>query len=256
MTEHPTSHCLNCGTPLEGAYCHTCGQRARNPVGPIREWLEETLDALFSLDNRLWRTAKALAVPGLLTTEYVAGRRVPYVSPLRLYLFVSVGYFLLAQVLGRTDLMFVTASEGSNLAEILPRIMFFIVPAGAWLLHGLYRRQQRVYVEHLAFALHVHSAWYLLFAVSLLVSPADASPEALPNAGPLTLLLVALGVASRLSVFVYTFMALRRVYGQGRLKTVLKSALFFLGYMVLLGAAVFTWMGLVNAMSPPAGAVP
>lgn len=54
---------------------------------------------LLHWDGKLWSTLKALIrSPGALTLAYVAGRRVSYISPLRLYLTASVVYFFLAAV--------------------------------------------------------------------------------------------------------------------------------------------------------------
>jgi hypothetical protein len=56
-----------------------------------REFVEE----YFSYDAKVWRTLKGLVVrPGFLTREYLAGRRARYLRPLRLYLTVSLAYFV------------------------------------------------------------------------------------------------------------------------------------------------------------------
>ena len=88
--------CLNCGAELAGPYCAQCGQEATERNVPLRVLLKELLDTLFSLDARLFQTTRQLlAKPGYLTNEYIAGRRIRYVAPLRLYLFTSFVFFLL-----------------------------------------------------------------------------------------------------------------------------------------------------------------
>jgi hypothetical protein len=48
-------------------------------------------------DSRLWRTLLALLFkPGFLTREFLAGRRARYLPPVRLYLVLSVAFFLFA----------------------------------------------------------------------------------------------------------------------------------------------------------------
>lgn len=54
---------------------------------------------LLHWDGKLWSTLKTLIrSPGTLTIDYVAGKRVRHISPLRLYLTASVVYFFLAAV--------------------------------------------------------------------------------------------------------------------------------------------------------------
>jgi hypothetical protein len=63
-----------------------------------REFVHELVLHYFAAEGRLWRTLRALVLqPGRLTTEYVRGRKLAYVLPLRLYLTVSVVFFLALQ---------------------------------------------------------------------------------------------------------------------------------------------------------------
>jgi hypothetical protein len=50
-------------------------------------------------DSRLWRTLAALMFkPGFLTQEFLSGRRARYLPPVRLYLVLSLAFFLWASV--------------------------------------------------------------------------------------------------------------------------------------------------------------
>lgn len=87
--------CSNCDSPLQGAFCHQCGQPTRHfirffPV-VVREIAEDTL----GVDGRFWRTFIALLFrPGRLTNDYLNGKRIYYSPPIRLYLLTSVLAFL------------------------------------------------------------------------------------------------------------------------------------------------------------------
>lgn len=95
--EPRSERCLNCGAPLAGAFCAQCGQRDIPPYPNIRELVTDAFWELSGWDGRFAATVRALiAAPGKLTTEFLGGRRVRYVSPLRLYLVASLGYFLVA----------------------------------------------------------------------------------------------------------------------------------------------------------------
>jgi hypothetical protein len=91
--------CLNCGTSLEGPFCHYCGQPDRNFLRFFPALLREFLSEALELDSRFARTMKPLLfLPGRLTRDYLDGRRYRYTPPLRLYLFSSIIFFLLAAV--------------------------------------------------------------------------------------------------------------------------------------------------------------
>ena len=87
--------CANCQTPLLGDTCYRCGQPVKGLVRPLTSILGDFLDTVLSIDSRLPKTLAPLYFkPGYLSNEYFAGRRVPYVTPLRLYFFLSVLAFL------------------------------------------------------------------------------------------------------------------------------------------------------------------
>ena len=93
--DHP--NCLNCGTELRGQYCGSCGQRARGRLISLWELLQDAFGDLFELDSRLWRTLVPLLLrPGRLTKDYLEGRRARYMPPFRMYLVLSVIFFVVA----------------------------------------------------------------------------------------------------------------------------------------------------------------
>ncbi|HJP87104.1 MAG TPA: DUF3667 domain-containing protein [Gemmatimonadaceae bacterium] len=92
-----SARCLNCGAPLNGPYCAQCGQRDIPPYPSVRELAIDAVSEFSGWDGRLLNTLRTLLLrPGLLTHEFLEGRRSRYISPLRLYLSASVIYFLLA----------------------------------------------------------------------------------------------------------------------------------------------------------------
>ena len=92
-----SGNCRNCGAALGGRYCSNCGQAADVHVLSTRELVHEVLEGLTHSDSRLWSTLLCLWFkPGKLTLEFVAGRRAAYLPPFRLYLILSVAFFLLA----------------------------------------------------------------------------------------------------------------------------------------------------------------
>jgi hypothetical protein len=92
--------CSNCATPLppDARFCPQCGQKNHGLNIPIGRLIEEMAEGVLHLDNKSLHTIKALVFkPGFLTTEYITGKRVRYVPPVRLYIFISfIFFFLLA----------------------------------------------------------------------------------------------------------------------------------------------------------------
>lgn len=98
-------NCLNCGARLSGQYCGTCGQRSVSRLISIWQLLAEAFGDLFELDSRLWRTLRPLLIrPGQLTRDYLLGRRARYMPPFRMYLVLSVIFFVVAFFDPRDDL--------------------------------------------------------------------------------------------------------------------------------------------------------
>jgi len=95
-----STSCLNCGTALKGPFCYYCGQPDRNFLRFFPVLLRDLMEDLLDLDSRFMRTIKPLMFkPGRLTRDYMSGRRFRYAPPMRLYIFSSIVFFLLAALL-------------------------------------------------------------------------------------------------------------------------------------------------------------
>jgi hypothetical protein len=105
------AHCKNCDAMLLGRFCVNCSQAADIHVPTTHELAHELMEGLTHSDSRLWRTLTSLWLkPGQLTQEFVAGRRLAYLPPFRLYLVLSVLFFFLAS----------WSNSGRNVAVIDP----------------------------------------------------------------------------------------------------------------------------------------
>ncbi len=123
--------CVNCGAPLTGAYCASCGQkRFVESDRRLSHLLGQMLASATDLDGRIWRSIRALLFrPGLLSKEYFEGRRARWISPMSLFFAASVIYFVApfhggdltlqfdAQVTGRVRDLARAAGEPALTAE-------------------------------------------------------------------------------------------------------------------------------------------
>src|SRR5215467_6296487 len=92
--EKPPTHCENCGAPLEGHWCAQCGQPAIDYRRSFRHVIADLLDEFLNWDSKFFATIALLILkPWRLTNEFLAGKRVRYANPLRLYLLASILFF-------------------------------------------------------------------------------------------------------------------------------------------------------------------
>lgn len=94
--------CRNCGEPLPGdaRYCPKCSQKYTDGRITLRELWHDFVESFLNFDAKIFRTLKALFIPGQLTNEYFKGRHIAYIPPVRIFLIMAVFHFA---VLGFSD---------------------------------------------------------------------------------------------------------------------------------------------------------
>ena len=228
-------HCKNCQTSLDSAYCPTCGQRDVDLERPIWSLIGDVVKETFELDGRAALTVSILfRHPGMLTSEFLAGRRRTYTSPLRLYLVFSISFFILVAWLAQSGILlepgqdpgFDAAVQARFLSDDLPRLMFILLPVFALLLKVVYFN--RLYFDHLIFSVHLHSAAYVILATMMPL-------EDLANRH---VVLMILQVALFVYFLAYFVLAVRRVYQSNWLVVVFKSAIVLFAYMIVVSVVI------------------
>lgn len=271
-------HCLNCGTPATGKFCAGCGQESKDHTVALRPLLADLLAEVASWDSKLARTLVPLVIrPGFLTNEYNAGRRVPYLSPLKLYLTVSVLFFLVLAwkhpvaniqvepggvIIGKSGGMGMsrrpaprTAAEYDARQKALPPAQRD-APFNQVMARHAYKAKQspQGFISALLndipkmmfFLLPLFAAVLKLMYwrkrrlyVEHLIFLLHVHAFAFLALTPLLLIHPAwlVGCVS-LALLVYVFAALRVVYKQGRIKTPIKFFLLGTGYVFLLALCI------------------
>ena len=99
MKNLPYENCLNCGTELQGKFCHKCGQQVTSKTLKLKDFLIEYANNAFIWDAQCLKTLwNLIRRPGHLTVEYLNGKFVSQEHPLKLnmfLLFVFVSLFLI-----------------------------------------------------------------------------------------------------------------------------------------------------------------
>src|SRR6266480_4435191 len=333
------SYCENCGAPMAGPFCAQCGQAAIDYRRSFRHIIVDVLDSFLSWDSKFFATIGWLiARPWHLTNQFLAGCRVRYVHPLRLYLLVSILFFFVvnywaksihadpsklsaddradiaaelndpdippavkARIRGALDAKGRTQPEaqtspspeaavppqptataspppsvtspspsgdfgpllqfdkppsdpfekwleqrakekmgehGSKMALFiatlfrnLPYMMLCCIPLFAFVLKVLYVRKRIFYVDHLVYALHIHSFAYLAIMLIVLITLGLNRSIQGTFAG---WIIAALWITFATQIF----LSIRRVYRQGWFFTVFKFFLGGIAYLFVLAIAV------------------
>jgi hypothetical protein len=264
------TECLNCHTALHGPYCATCGQKATSPRPTVHDFFHDAFHEFLHFDGKILQSVRLLLTrPGFLTSEYVEGRRIRYISPLRLYLIFSVAYFAAATLMAKppivTDQDRAAATGWQRPEEFgrirvsgdfsrygltpeevaerirhaqhdwVPRVMFVLVPIAALVVMAVTRRTRRTYIEHLYFALHVHAMCFAMLALAIVIGePAPPTVNAVVTA------------IAVLLIVAYVIAAIRTTYGGGWILSIGRAAaaLFVYGG-ILVGTVIAIFIGAI-----------
>jgi Protein of unknown function (DUF3667) len=230
--------CPSCGVPARSRFCAECGEEFLRPADfKLRHYLVTHIaHEIFDFDGKLVRTLRVVFCrPGQLAVDYVAGRRKPFVSPLRLYLITFVLHAFLLTALAphqlslpeRVHLEDPTGllarllaaktsvdwsspelrgqlSERSHwLSELATLFVFFGVAAIQAL---LFIRLRRPYLQHLSLALSVAAFFLATLALGDLVLALFFRQQLVNISYPNQLLALT-------ALPIYWCLAIRRFYG-------------------------------------------
>jgi hypothetical protein len=183
MADVVESFCLNCDAAVgEARFCGACGQERRVARLRIVQLIQEFSSGLFDLDRPWARTLRGL-VPeaGRFSREYVRGRRVGVVGPLR-FLLVA----LAVQVAANEVLRLLLAHEQSPVPRWMPLLLLALGPALAFLLRIVCN------ARHYDLAEMMVPVFYAMGMVSLLLVPMRMVELLLPVQWQITTVLVVL----------------------------------------------------------------
>jgi len=92
-------NCANCKSELTGDYCSNCGQPAKSRRGPIWKVVGEFAEEVFAPNSKFFASILTLLFkPGALSKKFIDGKRVSILPPVRMYLVVSLIFFIVFQI--------------------------------------------------------------------------------------------------------------------------------------------------------------
>ena len=209
------SSCLNCQEVVSGNFCSNCGQKFQPTKLPLKLFLEDAVETLFNIDNRIFKTLRDLFFkPGKVTREYIEGKRAQYLPPLRIYVSISIIYFILVQWSDSNQIFFINFSDEestiSDLGTIIQYAVFIMVPVFALFTSLFYRKRKAYYVEYLILSLHIHSIWFVLLIIELFTIWVDGSFEQ----GWVDIIAMTISTLAQMATFIYIVIYLKRTFEQ------------------------------------------
>ncbi|HLT46929.1 MAG TPA: DUF3667 domain-containing protein [Rubricoccaceae bacterium] len=232
--EPEADRCLECEAVLTGRYCSECGQKALDERALwARNVFQDVFNKFLRVDGRFFRAVYLLLLqPGLLTADFVAGRRQRHLAPTKLYFLINFFFFLLvqqydpitaeiaAEIMGPGTWAAAQAQAGMSadlfgatvedrIAGLFPTWLFVLVVVNGLVLGLLYRRHRLPLGAHAVFAFHFLAFALIAFTPGTVLG--GSAGETVNN------------VAILLALPVWLAFALRRVYGQGWGATLLKT---------------------------------
>ena len=216
--------CKNCQAQLQSGakFCLQCGQSTASLNRPFLDVMKDMSHELLDIDGRLWLTVRTmLTKPGKLTDEFNQGKRAKYTPPLRLYLAISILFFIvfskIYQVYDPSNLL------TESMLSYYSKAMFVLFPVFALIVRLFFR--QSLYIGNLVFSMHLHSMVYL---VLILIAPLEAMEQ-------FHIAFLLLQIPPVLYLTWYILTAFKVVYQQAWWKMILKSMAIYMIYMALLG---------------------
>lgn len=267
--ENVAANCPSCGHISTGRFCSSCGEeKGRSKNYSLVGHLGETFKVITNIESGFFRSFSALiAKPGLLTSEYFAGRRKPFLKPLQLFLFCNIIFFFVQSYTrfntlstplyvhthllpysgyAREKVNKAILERGTTFKEYQARfdatieshsktLVVLMIPMFALLLQVLYWRAGRYFVEHVVFSIHFFSCFLLILSADLLFITATVG--------------LARRVTTHLAIFdneflfaslllliclTYLLVAVRRAYKQSWVLTAFKCVILMAGIMFIL----------------------
>ena len=206
----PVETCRNCGTHLEDHYCPCCGQDRF--AGLQRSFGRMVIDICantFAFDDKTWISVRKLLFrPGFLSKEYISGRIVPYMLPIKMFWVMVLLFTVVFSFHDHTSSVLLTPKEGkssqqqtesvkkeiinaeetipieevvikepevqkgvaSDYFQYIPYFMLLVIPIFTAFLALFFRKEKYAFSEHLIFAIHLHTIFFFVFTVDILVT--------------------------------------------------------------------------------------
>ncbi|MEQ9402329.1 MAG: DUF3667 domain-containing protein [Cyclobacteriaceae bacterium] len=209
----------------------------------FKQFILDFLGDYFTFDSLIIRSVHPLLFnPGFLTNEFLAGRRVRYIPPLRMFIFISIIFFLILGPVERSIDIERSDEEiflDSFFSIWFPRLFFLLLPLFALFLFLVFRKPGRFYLQHFIFSVHLHSFIFALSCMFVLLIDYIFPTSVFVSQWSFIVVIFLLEI--------YLLMALRKVYNQKWttifFKLLLLNIMYTISVMIIfagIGALIFS----------------
>lgn len=226
--------CKNCDTELTGRFCHQCGQKADTHAITFKSLIHDFIHAFTHADKGfLVLIRRLITEPGIVAKQYLEGKRKRFFNPLtflvisaavHFYLISASGYFEAVgpnNTMGRAPAIFQEAGRISN--EYLKSLdLFLLFPLITLIAFVYFRKPKYNLAEH--FVMQAFVFGQALNIRSFVFIPLFL---AFPQFQGLNLL------AFEIVLLTYLVIAYRQFFRQNVFKTILKTLLLMVSYIIL-----------------------
>lgn len=258
------SSCPNCGTHLQGKFCHTCGQKViEKKERTVRHFIYQFLGSAFFLENNFLKNLWVLvSQPGRLSLDFIEARRKRWMPPFSLFLLINLFYFwyspltdldlrldeqvrqvhhaklasyLVNKRLTERGVGFDEYAEqyNSKSSSYANSLVVLQLPVFASFLSLIYFRKKYFFIDHLIYALHFFSLVLLLVLVQ---SGLLYLFDLFKHRGNVWQML-SLGLLAIMLLYtflIYPFLSLKKTYNQKWLHTAIAIIPFLLAFVATL----------------------
>lgn len=182
--------CSNCGTGLNGKFCHNCGQ-GRVKRLEVKSMVHDVTHGILHWENSILKTFRSLLLkPGQTANDYIAGKRKHFVKPFSYFIFMQTLFVVVFHRMSEKYFAFLNYNIRSDSDKIQERVveiqhivsqyvnyLNYVMPViFAFFLYMFFRKKKGInYAEALAASFY-WVATTLVFSITLmLLSVIDVS---------------------------------------------------------------------------------
>jgi hypothetical protein len=240
--------CPSCGTESAGQFCRSCGEKEITEQDfSMRRYLKDILIAMTLVESKVFRTLSLVVRrPGFLSTEYFKGRRVLYMKPLQLFVFLNVVYYFSLSLFQATTFTTPLATQlhmnnyypayastrvdhklrndrisyqaleakyDARTSVLSKTLIFLLIPIFAFVFYALFFRKRKRLMQHFVVATHFWSFNLIVLGVFLplvILALTRVLPAAIVQSDAI------LSASLQICFAGYLFVMLRRCYGVTR----------------------------------------
>ncbi|HQZ96885.1 MAG TPA: DUF3667 domain-containing protein [Pyrinomonadaceae bacterium] len=224
--------CLNCGHESAGDFCNMCGQAADVERYSLSSFLRELYNNLRKIEiSTTFATAiELLRRPGDFVKEYLAGKRVGYINPIKFYF-----YAMIADVLVRGLFLWLTGDQAFA-SPLTGNTMYQIEGLLSTIFWGLlwkvFYRSSKFNVIEFAVCAVYFEAETDLFATTLMVITA-------PLRNSMPYIPTVLTSVDLLLTAAYGIYFARQIFEEPLPKTIIKQTMLMILFIILLVTTLF-----------------